>query len=481
MNAPASSRLAPPMNESPARDRIPLRWDRTEGFSVQRQPISKAEAPFGWPAVALTKEPIAFHSRNPLPDYNGIIFFRLTCAVDSREDLHIVCRHKDFSDECLIIDIRRAGMLQPFEVLIPSHWQKNGHLHFQLSVQENCPLFIFDSSAPVPPAHQPHLRHDGQQDNLIERLWKNLCSQNSLQPFGWCEGCVLDAWADRVLASASSKDELRQRLNIYFRDDGSLYYWDHLSHPRLNEFYGVEALHPFATLARIFPDHPAIPRGPEFLLSRRSDNGIVCDQGKITSEGFLVVAWVLAACGDALSRFDWIEEGARQARLRINKLVVKNRIVQRVDAYGDAHRVQWARGLAWTLLGLARLLPILRSHHLPCDDLEDSYHQVAQIAMSHQREDGLWSCFIDDPASGIETSGSAGIAAGLALGGVVDSNLDMTAKSLKKHLTSDGCLTGISQLNKGDESLQRCAYRVLGHFGTGLFGQFLQAWRGKSL
>ena len=102
--------------------------------------------------------------------------------------------------------------------------------------------------------------------------------------------------------------------------------------------------------------------------------------------------------------------------------------------------------------------------------------------MPFQKADGLWNVFADKPALPADTSGSAGIAAALAIG-AQQGWLDHTAKSAatttlagsQPHLTPNGLLGGVSHANKGGEQLLRGNYRVIYQMGMGLMAQFMAA------
>jgi unsaturated rhamnogalacturonyl hydrolase len=90
--------------------------------------------------------------------------------------------------------------------------------------------------------------------------------------------------------------------------------------------------------------------------------------------------------------------------------------------------------------------------------------------------------FLDRPEFTPDTSGSAGIAAALAIG-AQQGWLDATAKSaaartltgLKPHLTADGMLGGVSQANKSNDDLQRGICRLVYQMGMGLMVQLIAA------
>jgi rhamnogalacturonyl hydrolase YesR len=97
-----------------------------------------------------------------------------------------------------------------------------------------------------------------------------------------------------------------------------------------------------------------------------------------------------------------------------------------------------------------------------------------------QRDDGLWAAYVDDPGLAADTSGSAGIAAALALGariGILPQAAAVAAlrslDGLQRHLTPDGFLGGATQANRGGEALQRSDYRVLSQMAMGLQAQLI--------
>jgi rhamnogalacturonyl hydrolase YesR len=99
--------------------------------------------------------------------------------------------------------------------------------------------------------------------------------------------------------------------------------------------------------------------------------------------------------------------------------------------------------------------------------------------MKWQNRQGLWHCFIDQPETGVETSGSAGIAAALAAGARLLPNPPRAVRAaraahrelLRRHLVAGGFLGGASQANRDGERLQRSGYRVIAHYGAGLLAQ----------
>ncbi len=132
--------------------------------------------------------------------------------------------------------------------------------------------------------------------------------------------------------------------------------------------------------------------------------------------------------------------------------------------------------MAWHLLGCAHSLRWLGK----APEVEAEFRRSAGLAMRLQSSNGLWFCFAEEPATGVETSGSAGIAAALAMGarqGVLGAEALAAARlvraALRGYLTPDGLLGGASQENKGGDALQREGYRVMPQYGWGVYAQLM--------
>jgi len=144
---------------------------------------------------------------------------------------------------------------------------------------------------------------------------------------------------------------------------------------------------------------------------------------------------------------------------------------------GNRTYQNWAWGAAWFLLGFARTISELK------DEIQDQliiekFREGISIALSMQREDGLWSCFMHEKNSLPDTSGSAGIAAailvGIQNGYLPDSYIvpvNRCWKSLLNYLTPDGFLKGVAQDSRGGLELQQGEYRVIAQMGMGFMAQ----------
>jgi rhamnogalacturonyl hydrolase YesR len=272
--------------------------------------------------------------------------------------------------------------------------------------------------------------------------------------------------------------------------EGRLHYEDLHGRPADGAFTTIEATLPLGVIVKYRPDHPVISRALEFWDSRRaSGGGDVIDGRTVTAEGSYTVAYPLAAIASRLAREDLAGEAVRQTLLRRDWLAKGNDFYLRYDQRsGERSFRNWARALAWYTLGMTRTWIELKQSdyaELPgVGELEAGIRRIAEVALSRRQPNGLWSCFTDEPDTGIDTSGSAGIAAALALGanyGLLPQRCLVAAgeslNALVPYLTPDGILSGVAQHNAGGPELQRCGYRVMSQMGMGLMAQLYAAIR----
>ncbi|MBC8041162.1 MAG: glycoside hydrolase family 88 protein, partial [Opitutaceae bacterium] len=171
----------------------------------------------------------------------------------------------------------------------------------------------------------------------------------------------------------------------------------------------------------------------------------------------------------------WADLALRQIAERRRLLTGERAIWQRAVLGGAQAQKNWARACGWYLLGVARTFAALGRG---VAEEEEAFVRLATWLMTLQGHDGLWSVYVEEPATGADTSGSAGIAAGLALGhrlGLLPVEALAAAQRMVRgaeaHLRPDGLLGGVAQLNRGGEVLQRGGYRVLAPFAMGLLAQ----------
>lgn len=437
--------------------------------------------PFGWQSVAIDSSISGSVTRFTWPhtddtDNAGQAFFRVCTACDVREEKRIDVLLAD-SGTCIgTFDIRYAYVHQVFEIPIPDEYKdavmKEG-LNLRMVAGEK-PYWIFydPSSGKIPLTLQPHIMIAGETDRLAE-FYHQFKSVASIQPFGWLEGCVLDGLynLDAAYPNEGWRDALVDHLRLYLPTEEELIIENHLSDVSDNKFYSHESTLPLALIAQVWPDHPIIDKA--ILFWQTNKHGM-------TTEGCYTMGYPLAVVARQRSRADLAELSVRILLERKENLAAEWGIWQRKYMYRN-----WARACAWYTLGFIRSAVALREAAFEVPQLavlETEIKRIADAMISLQRPDGLWSCYIDDEATAPDTSGSAGIAAALAVGakhGLLPAAALHAAQrafaALQSYLTPDGLLAGAAQNNRGGEALQKSDYRTISQMAMGLMGQLAAA------
>jgi len=461
---------------------------RTDAPTPER-PNDKQAFAFGWksfeiPAAEQKKSVTLTFVPDAIPAVPAsALRLRITVSVDVREEKLVdVFLNAAGGEKLATFDIRYASMLEPFEVLLTLE-QSSKALQSGVTLTMSKgkePLWLILGSPE--PALNPHLMADSGADPHAEFL-KRMNSLASIQQFGWMEGCVLDGLLDLEAADPAFAHAARRHLDLFSNAAGELRYEDHISQPRTNGFATIEGTLPVAALAKVFPDHPALKIAEKFWRSRAGADGLVIDGKTVTTEGAYTVGYPLAVLARMKKDAELRTLALSQLRARQKYLARDGGVHQRgkTDA-GTVGYKDWARGIAWYMLGLERSLHELKDHAAETEDLRAEFKRCAEWIVTLQQPDGLWLCFASDPKTTVDTSGSAGIAAALAMG-VRDGLLPATFleharkadTGIRKYLTPDGFLTGVAQSNKGGEGLQRGEYRVIFQMGMGLYAQLVAA------
>ncbi len=368
------------------------------------------------------------------------------------------------------------------------------------------PLWILAPGLPEGArALEPHLLADehGMADtDRAGAFFRLLGSTASVQAFGWMEGCVLDGLHDLDSATkavngkmdTSWRDAINAHLSLFITPDRRLVYENPRGQPDDGRIYGIEGTLPFAVLAKRHPDHPLLDMLLAYYRGHLNADGSFRAPESYTAEGSYTIAYPLAVVAAQRGDAGLAQLAGNVLRQRCERLMRPDGLWLRHHADGSRTFRSWARGVAWHLLGLARTLEQLppgQGGNELADtlDLCDEFRATVSWALGYQRGTGLWGCYLDggeDTAD--DSSGSAGIAAAMALGvrfglltGADSSAAQAAAKrcwaGLLLHLTPDGFLDGVAQSNRGGESLQRAPYRVLSPMGMGLMGQLAAALR----
>ncbi|MDW8129029.1 MAG: glycoside hydrolase family 88 protein [Bryobacterales bacterium] len=376
------------------------------------------------------------------------------------------------------LDVRFAYPFQPFDLALkPAETELATREGVAVAmVQGSGPLWLF-AKAPdeFGVCLSPHLLRDTPPNP--DSFARALRSPAIAQPFGWMEGCVLDGLHHRhaLLGSEPDRAALLRHLHLYFDRRETPRYAPHTDVPVQ---HGSEGLLPFAVLAKHDPAHPSFEGMLAFCERAQEAGGTIRDNRITTAEGCYTLAYPLAALGSARDDRRLRSLAVTQLLHRIERLTSPGALYLRASDEGKRTFRNWARGLAWFALGIVRTW-----HELPLGEapmlVRDAFRWCAELALAWQREDGLWSCFIDHPETGVETSGSAGIAAALAAGArlLTDPARALRAARaahrtlMRRYLVPGGFLGSVSQANRDGERLQRHGYRVIGHFGAGLLAQ----------
>ncbi|MDF2726279.1 MAG: glucuronyl hydrolase [Paenibacillus sp.] len=452
-------------------------------FSPQLPLPDKQRVAFGWGAVAVdcaaSGTATRFTFRGQPEQSSGLSGegrLRICIACDVREEKTVQAVLAESGTVVGAFDIRYGYVNQPFELVIsgndlPAVMREGVRLRMS---RGDAPLWMFydPENASLPETHQPHLLVVDPNDGEAERLaafYKRLKSTASIQPFGWLEGCVLDGLLrmDIAFPNEGWRNAIMDHLRLFFSDDNKLVIETHLGHVSDNAFYSHESTLPLAIIAQVWPDHPVIDHAIEYWY--RNKHGL-------STEGCYTLAYPIAVVAKLRNRTDLAELSVRVLLERIEKLSFEHGIWQQRKGFRN-----WARGYAWYMLGMTHSLILLRD--MGCDDpqldtIEREIKRIAELTLSLQRDDGLWLCYIDDATTYPDTSGSAGIAAALALGakhGLIPDTATAAAErafaGLQTYLTADGLLAGVAQNNRGGEALQRSEYRVISQMAMGLMGQ----------
>ncbi len=444
-------------------------------FPADRRP------PFGWRTATLGAAPVALRWPDLPPDAVPTRL-RLTVALDVRDEKLIEATLLQTGRVLGTFNIRFASLFQVYEIaLAPGDAADVRREGIALRLKKGAELRVFTGGEGIPAELLPHLLLPGEATASSE-FFARLGSLASVQSFSWMEGCVLDGLLDLAAlpSHAAMRDSARQHLARFIKN-GQLIYENHMSAPSDGRIYGIEGTLPFAALAKLEPQNPTLDLALKFWLNHKDAENAIIDGKHTSSEGAYTVGYPLAVIGKARRDETLQQLALTQLRVRQTRLFDGKTFWRTSEADGGKGNRNWARGIAWQLLGAARTLRELK-HRPDTAELIQQFAQLAAWAQSFQRPDGLWSVFVDEPNLSPDTAGSAGIAAALAIGareGWLDTDARRAAENalagLKTHLTPDGFLGGVAQSNKGGEGLQRGDYRVIFQMAMGLMAQLIAA------
>ncbi len=425
--------------------------------------------------------------------------FRITAVVDHRHPHRIAATNAASGEAMGTIDVlfSTAGEVFPLSLTGPqvAAAARDG-IALRL-VDDLPPLWLTAPGESVHPAIAPNLmtpqwlESDGTSGKL-DAFLSLFCSTASLQPCDWMEACVLDGLNDRARAGRDdAAAALRDHLDVFFPVGGAFRHEDIVGGPIDDQPCGQENHGPIAVAAMHRPDHRALRITAEAFDRQHTRADGTATQERVVAETSYSMAYVMMSMA-VHAGFDALRQRAL-AQLRGNR----DRLAEADDlwlrwnpATGERTFGNWSRGVAWYFLGLVRTLSLLECEQRPAD-LVDEVRRVAAWVIHHQDQRGLWSVYLKEEGLSPDTSGSAGIAAALAIAHrhemIAASSAEAPAAEaaarralvgLVNYLTPDGWLTGVSQSNKSQThamDIQRSSYRVIGPWGMGMLAQLCAA------
>jgi unsaturated rhamnogalacturonyl hydrolase len=446
----------------PEKQRAPFGWQTTTITSADKAPLVLA-----WPELAADVKPT---------------HFRIAIGLDERDEKAAEVFLPTSGRVIGTLDLRFVTQFQVYQLALkPDDVAAIRSEGVALRLTKGSDLEVFTGGADVPAALLPHLLVPGTA-SALEEYFARMNSLACVQQFGWMEGCVLDGLLDlgEQPQHAAMKSMAQQHLALFFKD-GNFIYENHLSAPSDGKIYGIEGGLPFAALARVEPQSSLLGLPLKSWELRRRPTGSIQDGEHMSSEGSYTIAYPLALIAKARGDEKLMQDALYQCRIRQARFFDGKEFWRTYNDDGKRGNRNWARGIAWQMVGLTRTL-IVAKERQDISDLIIHLQRMAGWVIKLQREDGLWSVFADEPTLTPDTAGSAGIAAALALGakhGWLDENARIAAEKtltgLQQPLTLDGFLGGVSQSNKGGEGLQRSDYRSIYQMGMGLMAQLIAA------
>ncbi|PHN06555.1 glycoside hydrolase family 88 protein [Flavilitoribacter nigricans] len=448
--------------------------------------------PFGWQGFSVAGErPALLRPTLPVNLQAGDgLLLRCSVAIDVREEKVVRARIAGTQEELGHFDIRYAAVFQVFDLEIAPLFLPAINQHgIELSLErgEN-PMWFFAAT----PGYRDRdntflpqlLAYPKDEIDREEAFIRQMCSLNSIQPFGWMEGCVLDGLYQMYKRKKHRKARraIKGHFARFFDRQDNFIHEDPRSRPLDNKIGTIESTQPFSTLARLEPDHPVFTEVLKFWEERTQPDGTVTDHYSVTAEGSYTIAYPMAVIGKQRGDKAMMEKAYAQILLRKTMLVQDGDIYLRYYPKDDSRKYRnWARGVTWYLLGMVRTMAALHDQ-LDVSEAAEEVARVAKMVIPHQLKNGLWPCFIHEADIAPDNSGSAGIAAALATavhnGWIGQEYLPFCRKTyttLLDQLTPDGLLQGVAQSNKVGEALQRSDYRVTSQMGLGLMAQLYAA------
>lgn len=453
--------------------------------SHQRIPFGWGVAPVGLDEDGLLLNwdvlPVAEESR-----------LRFSVSMDQRETKSIEVSLAQSREVLGYMEVAFAYSGQPFEFVLKPDWlEKIAEEGLRLrTVKGSYPLWVFTKDLPAIEGNhylKPHILSlsEKKPHGTWEDACRYLCSLGSMQPFGWLEGCVLEGLTQIDQHSPAWKESARKtietHLDLFFPHDQMIYENPH-GKPINDRFVSIEGTLMVPALYRYRPEHIGVDWALQYWKDQMHENGIIGGPGYQKCEACYTVAYPLALLSKGRNEDQGIEEALKQLVLQ-HQCLVKDGVINQAYFQGEYTFPNWARGIGWYLLGIGRTLQITGiDYNDNAKAMAEALSVACEWMLKYQREDGLWNCYVDVPESGVETSGSAGIGAGLLvarnIGCLSEDALPAIVRcrdALESWLSPDGMLFGVSQSNKKEagDTMQKNGYRCYSQMGLGLAVQLV--------
>ncbi|MBE1440906.1 glycoside hydrolase family 88 protein [Paenibacillus sp. OAS669] len=198
----------------------------------------------------------------------------------------------------------------------------------------------------------------------------------------------------------------------------------------------------------------------DYLLNDapRFGNGILQHTVNSDKDIFPEQAWVdtmfmagyyLLRIGDLLGEEKYFNDGLRQYHGHEDVLqdAETNLYYHGWDNIAQDHMsgIYWARGNSWAALTMTKALGIVKVTHPSYMIIAGSLRDQLSALVRLQDESGLWHTVLDDPASPLETSGSAGIGVALlSKGRMYSKYAQKTLHAILASITPNGTVSRVS-------------------------------------
>lgn len=355
-------------------------------------------------------------------------------------------------------------------------------------VSKGDPVCLFAGSvAKRLDAHAPHLLLYDADFDPKAAFRKNLLSLNCMMPFGWMSGCVTEGLRELAESGdAEAERALGAHLDFFLDDEKGVVFNDPRSMLCENgKFHSVEDFLPFVAITSMRPDHRAVPMFLKWAAPRMQRSaGTPANRRSLSTEGCYTYAYPLMKIAIARGDPKLAQFALGEITARIDRLAGPDGgIFQRAPANGNPGLKNWGRGAAWYMLGLAQTLRALGGSELKSaglkgvEKIKRAFVGGAEYLSQFQNPDGSWHCFVDDPATLQESSGTAGIAAAFALGAesglLGPSYMGRAERALEwlmspQNVEPDGFSKNVTQSNRVGDNFQRSGYRVIMSVTSGL-------------